>query len=40
MTRRDAKATQKDVGLNEWQIEEITKGMAEAVAGKLRALEV
>jgi predicted transcriptional regulator len=30
VTHRDAKATQNDNALNEWQIAEITKGVAEA----------
>ena len=33
MTRSDAKATQNDIALNEWQIEEIRKGVAEAERG-------
>jgi len=31
MMSQDAEATQNDTALNEWQIEEITKGVAEAV---------
>jgi RHH-type transcriptional regulator, rel operon repressor / antitoxin RelB len=33
VTRRDAKAIHNDIALNEWQIEEITKGVAEAERG-------
>ena len=39
MTHRDAKATQNDIALNEWQIAEITKGLAEAERGNFASDE-
>jgi len=33
MMRRDARPTQNDIALNEWQIVEITKGVTEAERG-------
>jgi len=33
VTSRDAESTQNNTALNEWQTEEITKGLAEAERG-------
>jgi len=33
MTHRDSHATQNDMTLNEWQIQEITRGVTEAECG-------
>jgi predicted transcriptional regulator len=33
VTRFDAKTTQNDIALNEWQIEDMSKGVAEAERG-------